>query len=95
MSVVRDAKFAIERIDVAMPSSPIAVFRHEGVKNRKGKMPKWETTPGLEVLFANTFTTNKRIKDGDKRFIGTFDRSMDLVDVKNQLVDELYALEQA
>lgn len=96
MSVIRDAKFAIERIDVAMPDSQIAVFRHEGVKNEeKDAKHKWEIEPGLECLFANTVMTQKRIKDEDERFIGVFDRTMDLVSVKHQLTDELYTLEQA
>ena len=96
MSVIKDARFAMERIDVAMPDSQIAVFRFEGVKNKnKESRIKWETVPGLECLFANTAMTQKRIKDKDKRFIGTFDRSMDMASVREQLIDELYTLERA
>ena len=60
------------RISGATPESQIAVFR-------TGHPEK------LNAVFSSTVVTQKMISDKDHKFIGTYDRTMDLQKIKRTL----------
>ncbi len=83
----------MERIEIASPKSKIAVFKHEGIRGKKGR--GWIHEPCLDLVFDSTVGTRNRIKQDSGRYIGSFDNTMNLHEVKNKLMDELHALEMA
>ena len=56
----------IERASTADTFSPIAVFKHVG-----------KYTTELHCVFANTYTSMKRIKSGDDNLVGIYDKNTD------------------
>jgi len=61
----------IERAATASTFSPIAVFKHTG---------KYSTE--LHCVFANTYTSMKRIRAGDVNLIGVYDEYTDPRQIK-------------
>jgi len=68
-------KTIIDRIKVATVLSPIAVFKETND----------EAIEVLNAVFADTVETRKRIANNYYGYIGTFDRTMNMADIRKQL----------
>ena len=64
----------ISRIKLATKDSPIAVFRDDESK-------KWS----LNAVFADTHETHYRMRTEPERFVGQFDNTMDMFEIKDIL----------
>jgi len=64
----------IGRIKTATVLSPIAVFKARSILGDE-----------LNAVFADTVKTREKIEAGDENYIGTFDRTMDMFEVRSVL----------
>jgi len=64
----------IGRIKIASVLSPIAVFRKKSILGNN-----------LDAVFADTVKTQEKIEAGNINYIGTFDKTMNMFDIRDVL----------
>jgi hypothetical protein len=69
---ISSLEVALRRIELSTPESPIAVFKTKIIDR-------------VDAVFAGTVKTQEAIRYGHRDYIGTFDGSMDIKHVANQI----------
>lgn len=70
---IMSVKLIMERIAIATPNSPIAVFRYGKSKY-------------LNAMFGSTVRTMQQIRNGDPDLIGIYDKTMNAHEIELELM---------